>query len=231
MHQRVATLERDTVGFQENLGRSRPANEARLRTRKRVGEFVVDRKAFAREPDRGRDQLRQGEFARAVSLMRERESRDRAGHADTERRVARLPGVGLAFLVEEGFARHRGRRGLAIVDGDRLVARRQMHQHEAAAADVAGLRMRHRERESDRNRGIDRVAAGFEDIDADTGRELLLARHHAVFGDDRKKACRIGEDRRRRGRGGLTPRRRRDDNEQSANQPTEAHHRIPHTSR
>ena len=78
-----------------------------------------------------------------------------------------------------------------------------MHQHEAAAADVAGLRMRHREREADRDRRIDRIAARLQYFHADMGRALVLARHHAVLCDNGEKARRIGEDRRLRGRGGL----------------------------
>ena len=78
-----------------------------------------------------------------------------------------------------------------------------MHQHEAAAADIAGLRMRHRQREADRDRGIDRVAALPQDLHADARRVLLLRRHHAVAGDHGMEARRIGDDRRRRGWRGL----------------------------
>ena len=159
LHQRVAARQRRAVAFEKNLRRRRPAREPRLRARQRIGEIVLDREALARQRDRGRDQLRERELARAVLLMRERQPRDRAGHADAERRIARLLRIGFALLVEEHVARHRGGRGLAIVDRDRLVARGEMHQHEAAAADIAGLRMRHGEREADRDRGIDRVAA------------------------------------------------------------------------
>ena len=46
-------------------------------------EFVgLDRYAVASQRDGGRQQLRQREFARAVFLMRQREPRDRARHAD-----------------------------------------------------------------------------------------------------------------------------------------------------
>ena len=72
-----------------------------------------------------------------------------------------------------------GRR-LAIVDGDVLVAVGEMHHHEAAAADVAGLGQGHREREADRDGRVDRVAAAREHVEADLGRPPLLAHHHAV---------------------------------------------------
>ena len=184
--QAVAALQRRAVGLQEDFRRRRPARQPRLRARQRVGEIVLDRETVAREPDRRRDQLRERELARAVFLVRERKPRDRAGHADAERRVARLARIGLALLVEEHVARHRGRRGLAVVDRDRLVAAREMHQHEAAAADIAGLRMRDGEREADRDRGVDRVAACLQDLDADARGVLLLRRHHAVARDARE---------------------------------------------
>jgi hypothetical protein len=75
-----------------------------------------------------------------------------------------------------------------------------MHQHEAAAAEIAGLRMRDREREADCDRGIDRVAAAFQNLHAHAGGAFLLARHHAVAGDGGQEARRIGDDRRGRGR-------------------------------
>ena len=70
-----------------------------------------------------------------------------------------------------------------------------MHQHEAAAADIAGLRMRHREREADRDRGVDCIAAGFENIDPHMGRALFLAPTMPFFartGRKRAVLVRIG---------------------------------------
>ena len=117
--------------------------------------------------------------------MRERQPRYRAGDADAERGLARLARIGLAALVEEHVARGRGRRGFAVVDRDGLAARRDVDQHEPAAADVAGLRMGHGKSEADRDRGVDRVAALLQDVHPDAAGELLLRHHHAVTGDDR----------------------------------------------
>jgi len=50
-----------------------------------------------------------------------------------------------------------------------------------AAADVARERIRHGEREPDRDRGIDRIASAFEHGDAGVGREALLRHNHRVF--------------------------------------------------
>ena len=132
----------------------------------------------------GFEQIRQREFAGAVFLQRQRQSRDGAGHADAERGIARLRDIGLAVGAEKHVARGRGRRGLAIVDGDVLVAIRRVDDHEAAAADVSGARIGHRHRKAGRDRGIDRIAATPQDIGADLRRDLLLRHHHAVFGGD-----------------------------------------------
>ena len=116
--------------------------------------------------------------------MRQRKPGDRAGHADGKPGVARLCRIGIALRVEEHGRRGGRRRGLAIVDGDVAVAVGEMDHHEAAAADIAGARIGDRERKADRHRGIDRVAAAVEDLDADAGGALLLRHHHAVVGED-----------------------------------------------
>ena len=59
-----------------------------------------------------------------------------------------------------------------------------MDQHKTAAADIAGARIAHRERKSDRDRGVDRIAALFQNVDADARRQRLLRHHHAVARDD-----------------------------------------------
>ena len=74
-----------------------------------------------------------------------------------------------------------------------------MDQHEAAAAQIAGARQRDGEREAHRDRGIDRVAAGAQHIDADPRCRRLLARHHAVRRDDRENTRILRNDRLNRG--------------------------------
>ena len=58
----------------------------------------------------------------------------------------------------------------------------EMDHHEAAAADIAGARIGHRQRKAGGDRGIHRIAALPQDIGADLRRELFLRHHHAVFG-------------------------------------------------
>ena len=55
-----------------------------------------------------------------------------------------------------------------------------MDHHETAAADIAGARIGHRQRERRRHRGIDRVAAFLQDVGADARGDRLLGHHHAV---------------------------------------------------
>ncbi len=187
LHQGRAGTERAAVGAEENLGAGGPARQPRSRARQRVRDIVLDRNAVARQRDRRRDQLAEREDARAVFRMREREAGDRAGHADGERGVARLARVRFAPLVEEDVARDRGRRGLAIVDRGVEVAVREVDHHVAAAADIAGARIGHRQRKAGRHRGIDRVAAALQDVDADACRARFLRHHHTVARRDRNQ--------------------------------------------
>ena len=90
-----------------------------------------------------------------------------------------LSSVALPDGVEVHVARGRSGRALAEVDeGGASVG--QADQHEAAAADVAGGGMRHRQREADRDRRVDRVAAGFEDLEPRFGGVAFARDHHAV---------------------------------------------------
>ena len=78
----------------------------------------------------------------------------------------------------------RGERRLFAEIEERLAAIGELHRHEAAAADIAGRRVDDGERIADRDRGIDRVAAALQHVDADARRELVGRDHHAVLGRD-----------------------------------------------
>ena len=86
------------------------------------------------------------------------QARDAARHS-------RRPGAGHALVgrLAVGSEIHvAGRRAGGASPGSRARARGpspRRIEHEAAAADVAGLRMDHRQREADRHRRVDRVAA------------------------------------------------------------------------
>ena len=78
----------------------------------------------------------------------------------------------------------RGRRSLAIVDGDVLAAFRRVNHHKPAAADISRARIGHGHGKPGGDRRIDRIAAAPEHVGADPCRDFLLRHHHAVFGDD-----------------------------------------------
>ena len=59
-----------------------------------------------------------------------------------------------------------------------------MNDHKAAAADIAGARIGHGQREADRDRGVDRIAALLQNVGADPRGHRLLRHHHAVRGGD-----------------------------------------------
>ena len=59
-----------------------------------------------------------------------------------------------------------------------------MDHHKAAAADISGARITHRQRKAGGDRGIDGVAALAQDVGADLRCEFFLRHHHAVLGED-----------------------------------------------
>ena len=75
-----------------------------------------------------------------------------------------------------------------------LVGLREMDEHEAAAADVAGDRMHDGEREAGGDCRIDRVAALLQDGDAGVGGVVVHADHHGVVGGGRCFVLRDGGD-------------------------------------
>jgi len=69
-----------------------------------------------------------------------------------------------------------------------------MHDHIARAADVAGARQGHRLGEGHRNGRVHRVAALAQDVDADAGRRIALADHHAAASHDRAVDLAVVDD-------------------------------------
>ena len=107
---------------------------------------------------------------------------------------ARLPLVHVALGVEIHVATGGCRRRLSIVDRDRLTALGDVHEHEAAAAEIAGAGQGDRESEPDGDRRVHRVAALAQDLHADAGRARFLARDHPVLRVHRMEDVARGED-------------------------------------
>ncbi len=116
----------------------------------------------------------------------------------------------VGYRLAGGVEIHPGgrRRGGGFAEIDEGVAPvGEVNRHEPAAADVAAARLDDGERIADRYRGVDRVAAGREDADADRRSDALRGDHHAVLGLDRRRCrCRLtGEDRRQHRRDNDAP--------------------------
>jgi len=139
---------------------------------------LAHREALARQRDGRRDQ--RGALHRAVVVERVGEPGHGARHADGGLREQRLLGDDAAVGVEEHVARGARRRGLAEVDGGVLAGLAIVQDHEAAAADVAGVGQRDRQRESHGDRGVHGVAAAPQHVHADVAGQRARRAHHAV---------------------------------------------------
>ena len=130
-----------------------------------LGELRVDHEALAREAD-GRRQQR-APRQRAVSLMGRPETGDRARHAGGARADEARVRDRLAGRVEVHVAGRRRGRGLAEVEEGLFAV--DVQREEAAAAEVAGLRVGDGECERGGDRGVDGVAAAAQHIARDLG--------------------------------------------------------------
>ncbi len=196
LHEGVAPRQGGVAAEEDRPGRG-PAPEQAGRARQGIGEPSGDRDAGAGEGFGRRDQVGQRQLARSVEAVGLRQPPHRAGDADGLAGAPRGVPVRLAAGRQEHAGGRGRRRGLAIIDRHGLVPVGQMHEHEAAAAEVARLRQSHGQREADGDRGVDRVAAAFQDLDTDPRRLRLLARDHAVLGQHRQHPRIVGGDRRR----------------------------------
>ncbi len=106
---------------------------------------------------------------RPVSLVRGPQSGHRAGYADRAMTGQALAGQHFAPCVEVHVAARGRGRGLAVVEELGLAA--DPGQQEAAAADVARLGQRDRQREAHGNGHVDRVAALGQHAAGDVGGE------------------------------------------------------------
>ncbi len=106
---------------------------------------------------------------------------------------------GLPSAPRKISRRGRGRRGLAIIDRDILVALRRVNHHEAAAADISGARIGHGHRKSGGHRGIDRIAAALEHIGADSCARVFPAPPPCRVRRPRHGLCRRRQARKRHG--------------------------------
>ena len=120
------------------------------------------REALLRQFHRGMHQFRPRLLAVLLVGVLQAAHRARyARRAITRHRILR----GLARRVQVHIARRGERSAFAEVD-KRGAPVRQANQHEAAAADIARARVGHRQRQSHGRRGVDRVAAVLQNLQA-----------------------------------------------------------------
>ena len=184
-------------------------------------EGRIDDEALACDPLAGPQKRAQG--ARAVALERLLPAGHGARDADAEPAHVGLGELAGLLVGDERVLIHVGRRRLARVDGVDPAVLGVVDDHEAAAADAARERLGDAEHAGRRDRGVDRVAAGAEDVDrrlrgervdrgggaagADRGRCLgwlwhrpclgLRPRHRSARGrergDERHQHCKNGK--------------------------------------
>ena len=141
-------------------------------------QVLGERETVLRQPDRRRERLLPRQ--RAVPRQHREQAVHRARHADRQVRGRGAPGHHVAVRVQVHVAAGPSGRDFAvIVHGDAPVG--QAQHHEAAAAEVAGGGMRHRQGEAHGNRRVHGVAAAFQDVQADLGGQRRARRHHAAF--------------------------------------------------
>ena len=141
-------------------------------------EIVVQHETVVRQANcRRHDRLAR---QRAVFLEHVEHAGDAARHAGGEMRLCRKTRYDVAGCIEIHVALRSARRTLAMVVRDDAAVGETDH-HESAATEIAGVRIRHRQRESGCNRGIDRIAAVTHDVGADLRRECGARRNHAVL--------------------------------------------------
>jgi hypothetical protein len=176
LFQRLACFVRRAV-LRELCDRRRVLLHPRQHVPERARESLGQHEAVARQRDCRIDQPLPRQLA--LFLPRHVQAGDGAGDADREVAVVVHFGTVGAALEE-----HRWRclawRHLAKVVGDRLAFHRPVDD-EAAAADVAGGRVHDGEREGGGNHGVDRGAAGGDDVGADLRRDFALRRDHAAL--------------------------------------------------
>ena len=179
LHEAIAGLEMAAVRPQKSF-RSTGIFAEPVRPRiENVGVGGAQRKAVAGQRNRRRNQRDAWEpavFGRGMV-----EPHHRTGHAGGKIAVPAEVGDEVSLRIEI----HHGSRscggGLAEVD-ERFAAIGEVDRHETAAPYIAAARVDDGERVADRNRRIDRIAAGLEDMHPDFRGQPMRGYHHAVLG-------------------------------------------------
>ena len=178
LHQPLACNKGLSIVEEDLAGRSKFPEVVGRRGQHVDVALIQDESAFG-QFNRGPDQ--RGARHRAVFLARILQTRHSAGDANREPADRAQAVDDVAVLVEVHVRPRGARRRLAKIE-ERLSSVGKADRHEAAAAEIAGGRIDHRERISDRDRRIDRATATLENVDANLCRKMLRRDHHGLLG-------------------------------------------------
>ena len=144
------------------------------------------RKAVTREANRRSDYFAQAKLAPLV--LRPHHPRYRTGNRHGLISHCAHIRNDVALLVPIHVYRRSCRSLFTVIEEVKLSVR-HADKHESAAANIARLRMNHRQRESGRDGGVDRISTLAHDVDPDVGRERVDTRYHRLLRMRRVHAC------------------------------------------
>ena len=181
LHERLTRTPRSAVSLEKDRRRRAVLAKVFDALAQHVGIALFEDESAFSQRDRGRDQGRTRQ--RAVLLAHVFKTMHRAGNGDGQMPTDAEICDHIALLIEKHVGLRRERRSFPEVDKCFLPIG-ELNRHEAAAAEIAGRWIGHRERVTHRNGGVDRGSAALEHVDADLRREMLRGDDHAVFGCD-----------------------------------------------
>ncbi|OPY93461.1 MAG: hypothetical protein A4E73_00100 [Syntrophaceae bacterium PtaU1.Bin231] len=157
-------------------------------------EVVLDhprqRRRYREALLRKADGRRHHPVKRHRSVFGERRRKSGNGPGYGRRRIAGVRNL----LGERGGGRRRG----TVIDGDGGLGVGPVDDDHPLSAEAAGVELHDADGKSGRDRGIDGVAAGFEDLQTGFGCQRVRRGHHTVGGFDldifRRRRKRLAED-------------------------------------
>jgi len=182
LHQPLAGPQGPAAAEEHRPGR-RPGTQALPLGLEHARQIVADDEALPGQADGRRQQRAQGQGSPAVAGMEQ--AGDTAGYAHRQVGVEGTARHHLAGGIQVHVAAGTTRRHLTEIEGHLAARGRLVHQHEAAAAQVAGTGIDHGQGKADGHRRIHRIAALLQDVHAHPAGQPMIGCHHALPGRDR----------------------------------------------
>ncbi len=144
-----------------------------------------DGKTLLCQPN-GRHQHRL-QWQRTIAIQRVNQSGHGAGNTCRLVAITGFFRVGFSIRAEEHINRGCQRRRFAVIDGNRALLIRKVHQHKTTTTQITRLRQCNGEREPCGYRRIDGIAARAQYLRTDFAGQSLLGNDHTSATDDRVK--------------------------------------------